>query len=412
MLAFCGRRKNIFSLETSLTCIFYLCSFCIQVSYIFYFIFTPKAPLTLHLQLMKFLFHGFLVLITISFLFPSCSTEIDLNAPPKDIWVVYGILDQSDSVQYIRVSRGFLEESDAREFAKNNDLSVQGLQVSLTGASRNYQAVQVDSVLREPTDGAFFPYTTLYRIDTKGSTALETGETYSLEIRRGDDPDFLLTSQTTIPDKVTFRNPNRNHRPGPGGSRCLIQTMLENEYPLKFSLGSEQPARGLEVRVFLDYEENGIPKTAVFGPTGIFTQNVGCTDGTGSSNRCYEFSAGEVLRGFLADMNIEPSSVYTYNVTDQNGCQGEPKDLPRALRFEVTGMDRDLANYRRINSPSFTDFNTVRPQYTNIEGPEEAIMLGLFGGISIESAIGRLSPCGEFLLNLNGRPEPETPCSL
>lgn len=342
----------------------------------------------------------------------SCSTEVELNAPKKDIWVVYGVLDQSDSAQYIRVSRGFLEEGDALEFAKNNDLSEKGLQVKLINENREYVATQVDSVAKEPIEGVFFPFTTLYRLETSGSNALESGETYQLEIRRGDDPDFLLTASTTIPNKVTFQNPNRNHRPGPGGTRCLVQVLLENEFQVKFSLGTSFRASAMEIRAFLSYEENGIPKVAGYGPTNMFTGNVGCTNGSGSTARCFELTEGTVLRSFFSDMNINPSNLYTYDINDVNACQNDQDDLPRALRFEITGMDEEIASYRRVNSPTFTDFNTIRPNYTNISGPSEAINLGIFGSVSKESAIARLSPCGEYLLSLNGAEEPEDPCSL
>lgn len=352
-----------------------------------------------------------LSLITAFFLL-SCSTEVDLNAPKKDIWVVYGVLDHSDSVQYIRVSRGFLEESDALEFAKNNDLSERGLQVKLISENKEYLATEIDSVAKEPIEGVFFPYTALYKIETSGADALETGSTYKLEIRRGDEPDFLLTASTTIPGQVTFQNPNRNHRPGPGGSRCLVQALLENDFQVKFSLGDAPRASAMEIRAYLSYEENGIPKTATYGPTNMFTGNVGCSNGTGSTARCFELREGTVLRSFFSDMDIKPSNVYTYDIDDQSACQNEPEDLPRALRFEITGMDSQIASYRRVNSPTFTDFNTIRPNYTNINGPSEAINLGIFGSISTQSAIARLSPCGEYLLSLNGAPEPEDPCSL
>ncbi|MEO0900101.1 MAG: hypothetical protein AAFY71_27040 [Bacteroidota bacterium] len=342
----------------------------------------------------------------------SCSTEVDLNAPQKDIWVVYGVLDQSDSVQYIRISRGFLIEGDALEFARNNNLSEKGLQVKLTGNNVEYIAEQVDSIPTLPQDGLFYPFTSLYKIETAGNLALETAETYTLNVTKGDDPDFFLEATTIIPEQVSFRNPARNHRPGPGGSRCLIQASLELDYGLKFSVGSERPASGFEARVFLSYQENGNEKEIVYGPSGSFSGNVGCTDGTGTQNRCYEFTAGEVLRGFLADMEQNPSFVYTYDIDDNSGCQNDVADLPDNLRFEVTGQDLELFTYQRVNSPTFTDFNTVRPEYTNIVGQDSVITLGIFGSISKQSAIARLSPCSEFLLNLNGVPAPAAACSL
>ena len=41
----------------------------------------------------------------------SCSNELDLVAPHKDIPVVYGILCPSDTAQYIRLERAFIDQS-------------------------------------------------------------------------------------------------------------------------------------------------------------------------------------------------------------------------------------------------------------------------------------------------------------
>jgi hypothetical protein len=56
-----------------------------------------------------------------SLLLISCETDFETNAAWKDITVVYGLLDQRDSVQYIKINKAFLGEGDALMFAKIND---------------------------------------------------------------------------------------------------------------------------------------------------------------------------------------------------------------------------------------------------------------------------------------------------
>ncbi|MBE0652408.1 MAG: hypothetical protein IH594_01340, partial [Bacteroidales bacterium] len=55
-----------------------------------------------------------IITLLIAFLFlEQCSTDFDLNAPYKDIMVVYGLLNQNDSTHYLKINRAFLGEDDA-----------------------------------------------------------------------------------------------------------------------------------------------------------------------------------------------------------------------------------------------------------------------------------------------------------
>lgn len=54
-------------------------------------------------------------------IFLSCETDFETNAEWKDISVVYGLLDQRDSVQYLKINKAFLGEGDALMFAKEED---------------------------------------------------------------------------------------------------------------------------------------------------------------------------------------------------------------------------------------------------------------------------------------------------
>lgn len=50
-------------------------------------------------------------------LLAACSTDLDINAPYKDIPVVYGLLNQRDSLQYVRINKAYLGEGDAYQYA-------------------------------------------------------------------------------------------------------------------------------------------------------------------------------------------------------------------------------------------------------------------------------------------------------
>lgn len=55
--------------------------------------------------------------------FAGCSTELDINAPYKDITVVYGLLNMRDSVHLVKINKTFLGEGDAYTFAQIADSS-------------------------------------------------------------------------------------------------------------------------------------------------------------------------------------------------------------------------------------------------------------------------------------------------
>lgn len=65
-------------------------------------------------------------LITVVFLFAltlfySCKNDIDITSDYKDITIVYGLLNQNDSAQYIKIYKAFLGDEDAFIMAQSTD---------------------------------------------------------------------------------------------------------------------------------------------------------------------------------------------------------------------------------------------------------------------------------------------------
>jgi hypothetical protein len=65
-------------------------------------------------------------LLVIALLLPlafSCNNKLTVTADWKDITVVYGLLNQNDSVHYVKITKAFLGEGNALVFAKEPDSS-------------------------------------------------------------------------------------------------------------------------------------------------------------------------------------------------------------------------------------------------------------------------------------------------
>lgn len=60
-------------------------------------------------------------LVLLGLAFTSCNNEVDLTGEYKDTPVVYSLLNQNDSVHYIRIQKAFLINGNVLETAKNPD---------------------------------------------------------------------------------------------------------------------------------------------------------------------------------------------------------------------------------------------------------------------------------------------------
>ena len=60
-------------------------------------------------------------LLLISTLFMACETDFEVNASWKEVTVVYGLLDQSQQQQYIKINKAYLGEGDALQMASVSD---------------------------------------------------------------------------------------------------------------------------------------------------------------------------------------------------------------------------------------------------------------------------------------------------
>lgn len=342
----------------------------------------------------------------------SCSTDLDLNAEPKDIWVVYGILREEAETQDIRIAKAFLIEGDALEYASETDLSEKNLRVTLTDSRGRVRiAQQVDSVATSPSDGTFFPYTTVYRFNTAGDSSLTPGERYNLRITQPGSDTFAVTAYTYVPLRPQILKPVERPCIFPQIKLDVLQ--LHNRYDVEWSRGrgaNSNPGAGLgfELRAYFNYEKNEEPQPEIsWGPTPIIVTPSGCN--TSGSGVCYRIAEGELINHWLFNMEQDPNARYSFESSTE--CE-LADDLPMAFRFEVTAVDTFLTNYMRINDPSVTDFNTVRLEYTNISATGGATALGIFGSTTkIERPAG-MDQCSQWLLNMNDVPRPQGLCEI
>lgn len=344
------------------------------------------------------LFVSALILINIS----GCDNELKVNAPKKDVIVVYGVLNPKEITQYIRVSKAFLTESDALQYASENDLSLKDARVTLSfldnsGNNREVVLAPIDTVRKK---GTFNEKITLYTT----REAIIPGRKYEIKVQLTGDEKPIVSAYTYVPDDMVpirpseiplINNPDAPDSQGFQEAYPLLMTDTDNFSVsfLKSNRSSQKhPGLGFETRVYVDYSEKGSSevKRLQFGPSGVLDKSTGnCLGLSGDPVMCVKL--GKSLRDFLQN-NLDQNKSYTVNASF----------LSEACKLEYTAVDTFLFNFMKVNNPGFIDFTTVKPEYTNVKGG-----LGIFGSVNSTIVRVRLTPCTKYLAKINDTPQPD-----
>jgi len=153
-----------------------------------------------------------IALVLATLFLSSCDSKLEVNAEWKDITVVYGLLDQSDSIHYLKITKAFLGPGNALSFAKIPDSSnYQGeLDVRIEGWEKNSQydstlkqTIHFDTIIisnKEEGDSIFYyPHQLVYK--SRENDILNSNYIYKLFIK---DPQTgkEITSETPLVQKM------------------------------------------------------------------------------------------------------------------------------------------------------------------------------------------------------------------
>ena len=158
------------------------------------------------------------LLIQAVLFFSTCSNDFELNAPAKDVPVVYAFLSTQDKEHYVRIERAFLPDNQsALELAKDpNELYYDNLDVKIEelddngGVSRSFTLNEVNGADEGlPRDMGVFADdpNILYKFETQGTDTLIGGKTYRIVINRGDNLDPVTAEEVIVSPISRFTGP-------------------------------------------------------------------------------------------------------------------------------------------------------------------------------------------------------------
>jgi hypothetical protein len=335
----------------------YLCSFAVLKQLLYY-------------TIMRKIVHS-LAFIAIALGLHSCNDKLNIAAPYKNITVVYGLLDMSDTAHYIRIEKAFMDENkSALDMAKVADSSF-------------YAALTV-SMKELRSDGTVNNSYSLYRVDlTNEGYPKDTGTFFAT-------PSYAYKFTQTINPLYQYRLIVKNNTTGEIDS--ANSPVIDNSGPYTSFGVREWLNSGMKI----DFSHTG--KYALSFTSSI-PANVGITqlilrfrwvDSSISTHSSTKHTADYTIpytsTSSITDFSTLNTTIYDY----LNATLGAPATTDNYRYFDSSDMilyaaGTEYEKYSRLNqNQGGLTADEIRPIYTNIKG---ANVLGLF---STRASISKL----------------------
>ncbi len=295
-----------------------------------------------------------IVLIS-SFIISSCSTDFNVTTSWKDITIAYGLLDASDSAQFIKVGKAYLDPStNAYTIAQNPDsLYYKDLNVELQeyNGSSLVNTIHLDKVdgnlqgLVKATGIFANSPNTLY----KTKQALNTSHSYTLLVTKPDNGTQVTASTKVINDFTVII-------PTP---QIKVNFLPGLEY--KVNWNSAQDGKIYDITIRFHYTEINIADPSIVTKKYVdwlVVQNFRTTSTNGGS---------------LETFSVPNDNLYPYlGITIPDDQSVHRKMDSCDFLFSVGGEELDTYNQVSIAQQGLTSGQAL-PTFTNINGG-----LGLF----------------------------------
>ncbi|HKR05493.1 MAG TPA: hypothetical protein VJY62_12735 [Bacteroidia bacterium] len=289
----------------------------------------------------------YILIITV---FTTCKTDFDVTAPYKETMIVYGLLNASDTIHWVRINKAFLGDGNAYTMAQQPDsinypdiLDVKMEQINSSGSVlKTLYLTRDSSIPKEPGTFATTP-NILYR--TNGNEKLVQESDYRLVIYNRETGK-TVTAETNVVDSIFMTTPNPYVNPP-----FQVNWYQGQSYIIRYNSVPEGIDYQLTIR--FHYDEVNLSNQSDIQPKQI----------------------DWVLPEQLVLENNDESQHLTqtvskddfYNFVKQN-VSPNPSVERRigTLDFIFTVASNEFYTYIQVNKPP-TGVNQNIPQYTNID---------------------------------------------
>ena len=311
---------------------------------------------------------GSLMLLTI--LFSSCSEKIDLIGNFQETAVIYGLLDQADTLHYIKITRAFIGPGDAMQIAQIADSSYfdqvdATITEELNGSVTRTWQLKDTLIQDKNTNGVFYgPIQKVYYFKT-----LATGQN-EVQVISPNPNETSLHKDAIYKLKVILNNGEFEVNGETELASGLTTTASSQNFTFKFSdnpgeyvstsVAASSTGNCFVVNTKLEIQYNeyiGNNKTLK-----SFDWNLGEVDVVPNSSRTF-VALGETFYDLMISKVVNDPQITrrTFN----------------GIRITLVGGAEELYNYMVVNKPSSTLAQT-KPSYTNLSVSNGKRVVGIF----------------------------------
>jgi hypothetical protein len=295
----------------------------------------------------------------------SCREEIEGSKDGKVTAVVYGLLDQTDTLHFVKITRAFYGGGNSLDIAKIEDSSYFK---TVNATVKEYQNGTLkrtwelkDTIIEDKKDGAFFgPKQKVYYFKTTISNPLiaDGFTTYKLEANL----DKGLTNECTVTGETKLLTGFNILDPSAAGSFKFASANIDlygyTFTNVRISVGT---AKRIEASLNVEIEEyagNNLYNVR------NFNWNLGAAEEDNLTSGQVEFTAGgESFYKLVSD-----------NVTNDNNIT---KRILKSITIKTYACDQDFQKYLLVNKPS-SGLAQNKPSFTNLSISNEMRVVGIF----------------------------------
>jgi len=316
----------------------------------------------------KYLYFTFFGLFL--YMLSSCNEKVKLVGNFEETAVVYGLLDQSDSLHYIKISRAFIGPGNALEIAQIADSSyftnVDATIYEYLNGNLTRSWLLRDTILdnKDPNGVFYAPEQKVYYFKTMPTgfngviqtstnpqmTSLNPQANYKIDIVINDGA-FSVSGETELVRGITSAAATQNfnfkfaNNPGEYTSTGITVSSTGNSYVLNTQLKI----------AFNEWENNTYSEKSFFW-------NLGEADVQPYSSKIFTAN-GETFYDLM-------KSNCTENLTIT-------KRTFKGVTIKITGGAEELYNYIAVNKPS-SGLAQSKPSYTNLSVTNGKRVIGIF----------------------------------
>ena len=330
----------------------------------------------------SFIYPLFATIILLS----SCSTDLDVTGNYKETMVVYGLLDQSQPKQYIKINKAFLIEGNALQYAQEknatqyeNSLNVVLKRINIDGTELSSYNLIADNTI--PKNSGIFYGPDQSNVIYSVATTLYSDSEYKLVIRN-NETGAEVSSQTMLLNDATLTSPNPL---SPSSTFKIIDPNNDNyNFAVRWNTGKN--ARVYNAIIRFNYIDSTL--------TGNISQTL---DWVFPTKKTQYLTGGEAMSSDFLGQDL-----LQFIGNQLNDYPGLIARKPGKVSIVLIAGGDDLKTFIEVNAPS-TGLIQEKPEFTNIKNG-----LGLFSARYFKPPFGKTMDgnsldelaCGQYTKDL------------